>query len=99
MVLAGRPTLRGLDGERELAPATSRPSRAGGEGAHRIDNRGDEPVRLLMVSTMHGPDINEFPDSGILWARAHAPGPSAARAAPSIVVGNVGDALDPLSLP
>lgn len=98
VVLAGRPTLRGLNGERELAPGDVAAFPRGREGAHRIDNRGDEPARVLMVSTMHGPDINEFPDSGILWARGHAPGP-AAPDRPVVVVGREGDALDPLSLP
>ena len=98
MVLSGRPTVRGVDGERELGPGDVAAFPRGREGAHRVDNRSDEPARLLMVSTMHGPDINEFPDSGILWARGHAPGPSAPEH-PVVVVGREGDALDPLSLP
>ena len=28
----------------------------------------------MIVSTMIAPDINEFPDSGTLWARSFAPG-------------------------
>ncbi len=46
----------------------------GRQGAHRIDNRSDEPVRLLVVSTMIAPEVNEYPDSGKVWARSWAPG-------------------------
>src|SRR6516165_9560563 len=69
IVLAGRPTLRTPDGERELPPGEVVAFPAGSAGAHRIDNRSDEPVRLVMVSTMLAPEINEFPDTGTLWAR------------------------------
>jgi uncharacterized cupin superfamily protein len=74
VVLAGRPTLRTLDGERELSPGEVVACPTGNRGAHRIDNRGDEPARLLIVSTMIAPEVNTYPDSGKVWARDFAPG-------------------------
>jgi uncharacterized cupin superfamily protein len=96
VVLAGRPTLRTLEGERELAPGEVVAFLAGRRGAHRIDNRTDETVRIVIVSTMHAPEINEFPDSGTLWARTFAPG-AAAGEDDRVAVGRVGDGLDPLA--
>ena len=74
VVLVGRPTLRTLDGERELRPGEVVACPAGRPGAHRIDNRSDEPARFLIVSTMISPEVNEYPDSGKVWARSFAPG-------------------------
>jgi hypothetical protein len=53
VVVAGTPTLRTIDGERELAAGEA---------------------RVLIVSTMLAPEINEFPETGRLWARSYAPG-------------------------
>ena len=50
----------------------------------------------MIVSTMVAPDINEFPDSGTLWARSFAPG-SVPPADAAVAVGKVGDTLDPLA--
>lgn len=74
VVLEGRPTLRGIDGERELTPGEVVACPAGRGGAHRVDNGSDAPVRFLVVSTMEAPDIVEYPDSGKVWIRDHAPG-------------------------
>ena len=74
VVLSGRPTLRSVDGERELSPGELVACPAGRRGAHRIDNRGDEPARFLVVSTMNAPEVNEYPDSGKIWVRDYAPG-------------------------
>jgi uncharacterized cupin superfamily protein len=74
VVLAGRPTLRTLDGERELEPGEAVGCPAGPRGAHRIDNRTDEPVRFLVVSTMNAPEVNDYPDSNKVWVRSYAPG-------------------------
>ena len=93
VVLAGTPTLRTLDGERE-GEVVAFP--AGRDGAHAITNRSDATVRILIVSTMHAPDINEFPDSGTLWARSFAPGSVPPEGA-AVAVGRVGDTLDPLA--
>src|SRR4051794_41790971 len=64
VVLAGRPTLRSIDGERELRPGELVACPAGRRGAHPVDNRGDEPARLPVVGTMKAPQGNEEPASG-----------------------------------
>ena len=74
VVLAGRPTLRVAEGERELAPGEVVACPVGRAGAHRIDNRSDEPVRVLVVSTMIGPDVVEHVDSQKVYARSYPPG-------------------------
>lgn len=37
---------------------------AGPEGAHRLDNRTGDAVRILLLSTMIAPDMAVYPDSG-----------------------------------
>ena len=74
IVLAGRPTLRTTDGERELAGGDVVLFRPGRAGAHRIDNRADVPARVLIVSTMIGPDVVEHIESEKVYARSFAPG-------------------------
>jgi uncharacterized cupin superfamily protein len=74
VVLSGRPTLRTRDGERELEPGEVVAFPAGLEGAHRLENRSDEPVRLLIVSTMRAPEINAMLEDGKYWLRDYVPG-------------------------
>ena len=74
VVLSGRPVLRSLEGERELAPGEVVAFPRGRSGAHRIDNPGADAARLLFVSTMYAPDVNEFPEDGTYWLRDYAPG-------------------------
>jgi uncharacterized cupin superfamily protein len=74
IVLSGRPTLRGLDTERELSPGDIVACPTGREGAHRLDNRQSDAVRVLIVSTMLYPEINEYPDSGKVMVRNYPPG-------------------------
>jgi uncharacterized cupin superfamily protein len=74
VVMAGRPTLVTPEGERDLEPGEVVAAPRGRAGAHRIDNRGEEPIRVLIASTMHAPDVNEFPETGELWVRDYAPG-------------------------
>jgi uncharacterized cupin superfamily protein len=73
LVLVGRPTLRTLEGERELQEGEVVAFPRGPSGAHRIDNRGPTPARVLIVSAEIGLDIVEYPDSGKLlaWAGDH----------------------------
>ena len=85
VVLSGRPTFRGLDEERVLEPGEVLACPAGRAGAHRIDNRSGEDVRLLVVSTMIAPELNEYPDSGKLWGLSFAPGGERDPHAPEIV--------------
>ena len=75
IVLAGWPTLTVLDGSsRALEPGEVVACPAGREGAHRLDNHGDEPARVLIVSTMRAPEINEMLEDGSFWVRDYAPG-------------------------
>jgi uncharacterized cupin superfamily protein len=73
-VLSGRPTLRTRGGERTLDEGELVSFLTGSDGAHRIDNRTDEPVRVLVVSTMIGPDVVEHIDSEKVYARSYPPG-------------------------
>ena len=68
VVLAGRPRLRTPAGERELEPGAVVAFPRGPDGAHQVTNPGDEPVRVLLVSTMNFPDVAEYPDTGALLA-------------------------------
>jgi len=75
VVLAGRPTLTGADGEaRQLMPGELVACPAGRAGAHRLDNHGDQPARILIVSTMNAPEINEMVEDGTFWVRDYPPG-------------------------
>jgi len=74
VVISGRPTLRTLDGERELSPGEVVACLTGRRGAHRLDNRTDEPARVLVISTKVAPEVVEYPDSGKIGAAAMPPG-------------------------
>jgi uncharacterized cupin superfamily protein len=74
VVLSGRPTLRTADGERPLEEGEVIAFPAGRRGAHRLDNPGDKPARVLIVSTMRFPEINEMLDDDEFWLRSYAPG-------------------------
>jgi len=74
VVVAGRPTLETLTATRDLAPGEVVAWPAGRDGAHRLSNRSGEIARVLIVSTMHAPDINEFPETGEFWVRDYVPG-------------------------
>lgn len=63
VVLAGRPTLRHPDGEDELEPEDVVCFPAGAEGAHKVTNRTDETIRVLMFSTRTEPAVAVYPDS------------------------------------
>ena len=62
-MISGHPTLRHPGGEDVLDPGDVACFPPGPEGAHKLTNRTDEPVRLLMLSTMTNPDIATYPDS------------------------------------
>jgi uncharacterized cupin superfamily protein len=63
LVLSGRLSVRHPDGEQELEPGDTVAFPNGPDGAHRLTNRGDEPVRFLMVSTRIEPNAAVYPDS------------------------------------
>ena len=66
VVLRGRPTLRTPEGERELVEGDVACFLRGAAGAHQVRNATEEPVRVLMLSTLIAPEILEYPDSGKL---------------------------------
>lgn len=68
IVLRGQPTLRTPEGERELAEGDVVAFPRGKAGAHQIANRTDEPLRVLMLSTLLAPDVLEYFDSGQIAA-------------------------------
>ena len=67
IVLHGRPTLRRADGEGEreevLEPGDTICFPPGPSGAHKVTNASEEPVRVLMLSTMPDVEISYYPDS------------------------------------
>jgi uncharacterized cupin superfamily protein len=66
LVVAGTPTLRTPDGERELQPGDVAVFPPGPQGAHAVENRGDEAARIVIASTKGPLDIVHYPDSGKL---------------------------------
>jgi uncharacterized cupin superfamily protein len=86
VVLAGHPTLRTIDGERELDEGDVVSFPTGRDGAHRVDNRTDAAVRVLVVSTMVGPDVVEHIESEKVYARSYAPGADAPPDAVEVMV-------------
>jgi uncharacterized cupin superfamily protein len=70
VVLHGTPTLRTHDGEQVLRGGDVVCFPRGKEGAHQVINRTDEPIRVLMLSTLIAPDIVEYLDTGKIGARS-----------------------------
>ena len=63
IVLEGRLSLRTAVGWEELSEGEVVAFPRGERGAHGYRNDGDEPVRVLMVSEMDGPNISVYPDT------------------------------------
>jgi uncharacterized cupin superfamily protein len=63
IVLSGRPTLRHPQGEDELRAGDTVCFPEGPDGAHKVTNRTDEMVRVLMLSTKQQPAVVVYPDS------------------------------------
>jgi uncharacterized cupin superfamily protein len=74
IVLEGRPSLRTRAGWRELDPGEVVSFRVGHDGAHQVMNRGEEPVRVLVVSEMNAPEVSVYPDTGKILAGTRPPG-------------------------
>ena len=70
LVMRGRPTLRTADGEQVLREGDVAVFRRGKDGFHQVINRTDEPIRILMISTLLFPEIVEYADSGKIGARS-----------------------------
>jgi uncharacterized cupin superfamily protein len=76
LVVAGRPTLRTPEGERELGPGDTVCFREGPEGAHAVANRSGGPVRVLILSNKAWPAVAVYPDSDKIgiWTEKGADG-------------------------
>ena len=70
LVLRGRPTLRTLEGERQLEEGEAVHFPPGPEGAHEIRNDSDEPVRYVVAGTRVSPEVVEYPDLKQLTAQS-----------------------------
>ena len=62
-VIDGVPTLRDPDGEHDLEPGDLVFFPRGPQGAHKVTNRTDATVRLLMFSNVESPAASVYPDS------------------------------------
>jgi uncharacterized cupin superfamily protein len=80
VVLSGSPVVRTPGGPRRVEPGAVLAFPRGEDGAHAVSNPGPEAARVLLVSTMHFPDIAEHLDTGALLAIT---GPAAGRAFPA----------------
>jgi uncharacterized cupin superfamily protein len=70
VVLRGRPTLRTPEGERQVPEGEAVYFPLGAGGAHGLKNETDEPVRILMASTLSSPEVCEYPDLRQITAQA-----------------------------
>ena len=69
VVASGRPTLRTPDAERELAPGDCVLFPSGPEGAHKVTNRSEAAVRVLLVSNFALPRAAVQVDSNKMMVR------------------------------
>jgi len=69
VVVRGRPTLRTPEGEHELAEGDVVAFPRGDAGLHQVRNGTEEPIRVLMLSTLIMPEVVEYADSGKIGAR------------------------------
>ena len=71
IVIAGTPTLRTPEGERALQAGDVVCFPVGPAGAHRVDNAGEQTVRVALFSNTHEFGIIEYPDSDKIgiWGR------------------------------
>jgi uncharacterized cupin superfamily protein len=74
IVLAGRPTLRTLEGSRRLEPGDVIACPVGRAGAHQVQNHTEEPVQVLIVSTMTYPEAAELLDTDKVLVMSGPPG-------------------------
>lgn len=63
VVVEGRPTIRHPEGEDELGPGDLVCFPEGPEGAHKVTNRTEETVRVMILSTKGDPAASVYPDS------------------------------------
>jgi uncharacterized cupin superfamily protein len=69
VVVAGAPTVRTREGERELRPGELVAFPEGEEGAHTFLNHSGEAARVALFSTLNRPTLPVYPDSGKVSAK------------------------------
>jgi uncharacterized cupin superfamily protein len=70
IVLRGRPTLRGAEGERVLAEGEVVHFQVGPAGAHGLRNDTDETARYIVAGIRVTPEVVEYPDVEKITAQA-----------------------------
>jgi uncharacterized cupin superfamily protein len=73
VVLQGQPTLRTADGERPLAAGEVIACPRGRDGMHTFANPGEEPARILAISTLQFPDVVIYPELGTVAVATRHP--------------------------
>jgi uncharacterized cupin superfamily protein len=63
IVLDGSVVLRHPDGEQELVAGDTVCFPSGPSGAHKVTNRGQDTVHVLLLSTLQTPSVSIYPDS------------------------------------
>jgi uncharacterized cupin superfamily protein len=71
VVVAGTPTVRTPEGERELRRGDIVAFSEGEEGAHTFLNHSDEDARVAIFSTLNRPTLPVYPDSGKVAGGGH----------------------------
>jgi uncharacterized cupin superfamily protein len=74
LVLEGRPTVRTPEGSEQASPLDLVFFPMGPEGAHQVRNDTDEPVRVLMWSTVARVAASAYPDSDKVGIHTGVPG-------------------------
>jgi uncharacterized cupin superfamily protein len=70
IVLRGRPTLRGPEGDRQLVDGEVVHFPVGPDGAHGLRNDTDTPVRYIVAGIRVSPEVVEYPDVKKITAQA-----------------------------
>jgi uncharacterized cupin superfamily protein len=72
-VLSGRPVVRDLEREEELAPGDFLFCPEGRAGLHAFSNPHSEPARILAMSRNDYPDVVAYPEDEYAWVATRVP--------------------------
>jgi uncharacterized cupin superfamily protein len=73
VVLEGTPTLRTGTTEEQLRSGDIVACVRGQDGMHTFENRSEEPVRLLAISTTNSPDVVVYPEEDLVGVATRHP--------------------------